>query len=407
MSSLCNSGGCGSQALAVCANRQRYYHVILNENLLQTGIRQLAENIGSRQALIVTTPTVFRLYGSELQRGLESVGCSAPMLVLRCTERSKTMREVEYISSEAYRHGLGRNAVLIGIGGGVCTDLVTMAASLVRRGIGCIRVPTTLIGQVDAGVGVKGAVNMPQKKSALGCFYAPDAVFIEPSFLKTLSFRHISSGIAEIIKVALVRDKSLFCLLERHLLQLLDSRFSSPHDESRTVLWGSVTLMLEELSRNLYEDQGYQRLMDFGHTLSPLLEVRSKFRLSHGEAVAIDMAFTIALASQLGALADEDRDRALSVIASSSLPLRSGLLTEALCMESFREATVHRGGAFNFVLPTSLGRAEFIKHANEIPSSLLRSALKWLASAERNTFAPGLRLSAAHGIVTGSRLRLS
>ena len=114
MSCLCNSGSCGPQAFAVCANRQRHYHVTLSENLLQTGIRQLAENIGSRQALIVTTPTVFRLYGSELQRELESVGCPAPMLVLKCTERSKTMGEVEYISSEAYRHGLGRNAVLIG-----------------------------------------------------------------------------------------------------------------------------------------------------------------------------------------------------------------------------------------------------------------------------------------------------
>lgn len=394
MSFVCDSGNGGPQAFAIDANRRRHYQVTFNENLLQTGIRPLAENIGSRQALIVTTPTVFRLYGSTLQRELESVGCSTNMLVLRCAERSKTMREVEYISSQTYRHGLGRNSVLIAMGGGVCTDLVTMAASLVRRGIGCIRVPTTLIGQVDAGIGVKGAVNMPQKKSALGCFYAPDAVFIEPSFLKTLSLRHVSSGIAEIIKVALVCDKSLFCLLERHVSQLLESRFSSPHNEARAVLWGSVAGMLEELSGNLYEDQCYQRLMDFGHTLSPLLEVRSKFRLSHGEAVAVDMAFTVVLASQLGALADDDRDRALSVIASSLLPLRSDFLTEALCIDSFRETTIHRGGALNFVLPTSLGRAEFIKHTNEIPLSLLRSALTWLASVERSTLPPGLRSSA-------------
>ncbi len=248
---------------------------------------------------------------------------------------------------------------------------------------------------IDAGVGVKGAVNTPEKKSALGCFYAPDVVFIEPSFLKTLPPRHISSGIAEIIKVALVRDKSFFCLLERHGSQLLESRFSSPHVESRAVLWGSIARMLEELSENLYEDQGYKRLMDFGHTFSPLLEVRSKFRLSHGEAVAIDIAFSIALASRLGALSDSDRDRALSVIASSSLPLRSELLTEALCMDSFREATVHRGGALNFVLPTSLGRAEFIEHTNNIPVSLVRSALTWLASVDRKTFSPTLGYSAA------------
>ena len=404
MSSLCSNGNCGPQAFAICANRQRHYRVTLNENLSQTGMRQLAENIGSRQALIVTTPTVSRLYGSALQRELELVGCSVPMLVLKCTERSKTMREVEYISSQAYSHGLGRNSVLIGVGGGVCTDLVTMAASLVRRGIGHVRVPTTLIGQVDAGIGIKGAVNTPQKKSALGCFYAPDAVLIEPLFLKTLPSRHISSGLAEIIKLALVCDRNLFCLLERHASKLLESRFSAPHDESRAVLWGSVVGMLEELSGNLYEDQGYQRLMDFGHTFSPLLEVRSRFRLSHGEAVAVDMALTIAMASQLGALADHDRDRALSVIAASSLPLRSELLTEALCIDSFRQTTIHRGGALNFVLPTSLGRAEFVKHASEIPFSLLRSALRWLASVERNTFSPAVRLSDPRNHGMGLRL---
>ena len=396
MSFLDNNGGnCDPQTFTISANQRRHYQVTLNENLLQNGIRLVAENIGSRKALIVTTPTVFRLYGSAVQRELQSAGCFAPMLVLKCTERSKTICEVEYISSQAYKHGLGRNSVLIGIGGGVCTDLVTMAASLVRRGIGCIRVPTTLIAQVDAAIGIKGAVNTPKKKSALGCFYAPNGVFIDPSFLKTLPLRHISSGIAEIIKVAVVCDKSLFCLLERHGSQLLESRFSFPHDKSRAVIWRSVTRMLEELSANLYEDQSYQRLMDFGHTFSPLLEVRSKFRLSHGEAVAIDMAFSITLANQLGALSDDDRDRALSVIVSSSLPLRSDLVTEALCIDSFRETTIHRGGALNFVLPTSLGRAQFIKHADEIPVSLLRSALTWLASVERNTFPPALRFSAA------------
>jgi len=404
MSSLRNNSDCAPQAFAICANRQRHYQVTLNENLLQTGMRQLAENIGSRQALIVTTPRVFRLYGSALQRELEALGCPVPMLVLKCAERSKTMREVEYISSQAYRHGLGRNSVLIGVGGGVCTDLVTMAASLVRRGIGHVRVPTTLIGQVDAGIGIKGAVNTPQKKSALGCFYAPEAVFIEPSFLKTLPFRHISSGVAEIIKVALVCDKNLFCLLERHASQLVESRFSAPHDVSRAVVWGSVVGMLEELRGNLYEDQGYQRLMDFGHTFSPLLEVRSRFRLSHGEAVAIDMALTIAMASQLGALADDDRDRALSLIVASSLPLTSELLTEAVCIDSFRQTTIHRGGALNFVLPTSLGRAEFVEHASEVPFSLLRSARTWLASVERNRLSPAVRFSGPKSHGMGLRL---
>jgi 3-dehydroquinate synthetase len=272
--------------------------------------------------------------------------------------------------------------VLIGLGGGVCTDLVTMAAALVRRGIRYIRIPTTLMGQVDAGIGIKGAVNAMQKKSALGCFYSPKAVFLDPSFLTSLPLRHLSAGTAEIIKVALVSDQVLFQLLEKSGRQLLASGFASPREESRAVIWCSAVRMLEELSCNLYEDRGYIRLMDFGHTFSPLLESRSGFRLLHGEAVAIDMALTIALAKEMGFLTEKDRDRAVSAIATSGLPIISDLLTEDFCAESFRETAAHRGGTLNFVVPIELGRAEFVERAEQIPISRLRSALTWLRCFE-------------------------
>jgi 3-dehydroquinate synthase len=123
--------------------------------------------------------------------------------------------------------------------------------------------------------------------------------------------------------------------------------------------------------------------MDFGHSFSPLLEERSEFRLLHGEAVAIDMALTLALAKDLGALSERSRDRAVSMILACGLPISSDLLTEALCVESFRQTTAHRGGALNFVLPTSSGRAKFVKQAEEIPASCFRSALAWLKSFER------------------------
>jgi hypothetical protein len=128
----------------VCATRRRYYEVSLTDDLLQTGLHNLVNCIGSRHALIVTTPSVFTLYASRLQKELANIGVHVPVIVLKCSERIKTMNKVQYICSETYKHGLGRNSVLIGIGGGICTDLVTMAASLVRRGIGYIRIPTTL-----------------------------------------------------------------------------------------------------------------------------------------------------------------------------------------------------------------------------------------------------------------------
>jgi 3-dehydroquinate synthase len=365
---------------SISADLQRSYEIFFADNLLETGLHALAQRIGPRRALIVTTPTVARTYGARLQAGLRSNGLLVPMLVVRCGERSKTMRQVEQICAQAYSYGLGRKSLLIGLGGGVCTDLVTMAASLLRRGIAYIRIPTTLIGQVDAAIGIKGAVNTRGKKSALGCFYAPDSIFLDPSFLRTLSPRHLSSGIAEIMKVAIVCDETLFCLLERCVPQLLRSRFGSPHEEVRTIIWRSVVTMLEELSTNLYEDRSYKRLMDFGHMFSPLLEARSGFRISHGEAVAIDMALSVAIGSQLGLLNKSVRDRVICGLAAAGLPTSSGLLTEELCLTTFREITAHRGGSLNFVMPICLGRATFIEQLEEIPAFFLRSSLAWLAS---------------------------
>jgi 3-dehydroquinate synthetase len=377
-----NSGG-SDRVLVVSADLRRHYQVALTENLLGNNLHKLAECIGSRVTLLVTTPTVAKLYGSTLQRELKLRGISVPMMLIPCTENSKTLSQVEHICSQAYAHGLGRRSVLIGMGGGVCTDLVTMAASLFRRGIEYIRIPTTLIGQVDAGIGVKAAVNALHKKSAFGCFYPPQAVFLDPAFLRTLPLCHISGGLAEIIKVALVGDKRLFQLLEEHVPQLLESRFAFPKEKASTVLWRSVVKMLEELGSNLYERQGYKRLMDFGHTFSPLLEARSDFQLLHGEAVAIDMALTLVLANQLGFLSDIGRDRALSLIAASGLPITSELLTEELCVESFRQSTAHRGDALNLALPTDCDSVEFVERADEIPISRLRLSLTWLASTTR------------------------
>ena len=370
------------QALRICCNLQRHYEVILTENLVERAATVLADCIGSRPALIVSTPTVAHLYGRILQQQLKSLGLRVPMTVVPCTERSKTMRQVEHICADAYAHNLGRSAMLVGLGGGVCTDLVTMAASLIRRGISYIRIPTTLLGQVDAAIGIKGAVNTRYKKSALGCFYPPEAVFIYPFFLKTLPLRHLSSGVAEIIKVALVCDGGLFSLLEQHVLKLVQSRFTCSSEISRKVIWSSIQGLLQELRNNLYEDKSYERLMDFGHTFSPLLEARSRFRLSHGEAVGIDIALTVALASEFGWLTEQDRDRAVSVITASGLAIESELLTEELCTESFRETTLHRAGTLNLVLPTALGRAGFVKQAHDVPSCHIRSALAWLSSGE-------------------------
>jgi 3-dehydroquinate synthetase/predicted NBD/HSP70 family sugar kinase len=365
-------------ARRVQANCSRSYDVRFLDGFLDASEELLATLLGSRRALLVTTPTVAKLYRPRLDRQLKLL--NIPVLILACNERHKTLDQVKRVIQEAYGQCLDRRGVLISLGGGVCSDIVTVAASLIRRGVQHIRIPTTLVGQIDAGIGIKGAVNFLGKKNYLGSFYPPAAVLINPAFLETLPARHLSFGLAEIIKLALVRDPDLFQLVQQWGSSLINSGFAEPRWESRKILSRSVLGMLEELETNIYEDQTYQRLVDFGHTFSPLLEAVSGFHMSHSEAVSVDIAFSCAVSCELGLLQQESRDRILSTLVAARLPVYSSLMTEQLCATAIEEAMRHRGGAINLVLLTGIGRPTFLERAKDLSDSVLKSSICWLAN---------------------------
>jgi 2-epi-5-epi-valiolone synthase len=362
----------------VSANRERSYCVSLAAGLSLGKVGELVSIIDGRKCLLVTTPTVARLYANEIARNLIESGVDLSMVVLECTEQSKSFTEVERLCRKCFEVGLDRRSLLIGLGGGVCTDLVTMAASLTRRGLSYLRIPTTLIGLIDAGIGVKGAINLPNKKSAIGVFFPPDHVLIDPSFLQTLPRELISDGLAEAIKIGVAMDPFLFEVLEQFSEELLKSPSTADINKLTKLVWCSSLRLLEELEKNLYEDRTYQRVLDFGHTFSPLVESMSGFQVSHGVAVAIDIALSSALAYELGLLSVEDRNRILRLLRTAGLPISSPVLTEEVCEKALREMEAHRGGHLNLVVPSGIGKSVFINEKQELPMSALRMALRFL-----------------------------
>jgi len=339
----------------------------------------LADLLSGRRALLVTTPTVAKYYRSRLEQYINGYGLDVSIMVLKCRERSKNLGLVARVCQDAMERRIGRRGLLIGMGGGVCTDIVTMAASWIRRGISHVRIPTTLVGQIDAGIGIKGAVNFRGKKSYLGCFYQPEAVLIDPAFLATVPKRLLKSGIAEMIKIALVKDAELFELSEAHASEFISSGFARPQNEARHALWLAIVRMLDELETNFYENKTYKRLVDFGHTFSPALEAASQFRISHGEAVAIDMALSATLACELGLLPETTLERILASIAFVGLPISSRSLEPALCRAALEEAARHRGGAPNLVLPTAIGEATFLECLEDLQTTTLHKAIRSLS----------------------------
>jgi 3-dehydroquinate synthase len=357
------------------SNLDNGYHVLLAENLLEPDNMLLPDLIGARRALLVTTPTVERLYGEAANTLIARHDLNVETLVLPCDEQNKTLEMVDRVCSAALEAQLGRRDMLIALSGGVCSDITRVAASLIRRGISYVAIPTTLIGQIDAGIGIKGAVNFKGKKSYLGYFYPPKTVLLDPSFLRTLPRAHHRYGLAEIIKMAVISDYELFALVEQHAGTFISTAFQEPPAAARRTLWLSALRMLEQLEENPYENQTYKRLVDMGHTFSPALEAAFNFTIHHGEAVAIDVALSAAISHELGLMRETDLRRILSVIASAGLETFSAQLTCELCVQALEEVSLHRGGSINLVLPTEIGAATFLERFEELPRRVLEASL--------------------------------
>jgi 2-epi-5-epi-valiolone synthase len=344
-------------------------------DLTNPAIAQLAKG---RRSLIITTPTVHRLYGAALRRYLGAHSLDARVEVISAGEREKTIDSALRVCALAKKHELGRRDMLVAFGGGVCSDLVKLAAALVRRGIPYACLPTTLIGQVDAAVGLKGGVNYKSSKNYLGCFKAPLHVIVDPAFLATLPKRYLRCGMAEILKMALIRDADLFSQIESFGPLLIASGFSSPDEVARHVIGRSIALMMEELEPNIYEDRGLQRLVDFGHSFSPRMELSSGYRLQHGEAVAIDMALSSAVAVEFGLLRRGDYERIMAVFEALNLPTHDDVCTMDVLRAALSDSTKHRAGNLNLVVPIAIGTATFVVNREQVTDQALQLALRRL-----------------------------
>ena len=344
---------------------------MMTTGVLNAQNNDLALRCGAR-ALVVIDAAIEALHGELVRDYFAYHGIDAATLVLPAGESTKELSSVLTVADSIAAKGLlRRSETIVVIGGGVVMDIVGLAASLFRRGMPYVRVPTTLIGLVDAGVGVKTGVNRGTHKNRLGTYFAPTATLIDPSFLATLSARHVRNGLAEIVKIALVKDGGLFELLEGAIEQLRATNFSLiAVDTHEQILSRAIAGMLEELEPNLHETV-LERVVDFGHTFSPSLELIADPPLLHGEAVAVDMALSVGLSRGRGLMSEGEARRALLLMSRLGLPLTNSMFEPALLQKALDETVKHRDGLQRLPLPTGLGSATFV---NDITATELTVA---------------------------------
>ncbi|XP_071350629.1 2-epi-5-epi-valiolone synthase [Trachinotus anak] len=332
---------------------------------------------------VVVDQEVYKIYGSKITEYLEANNVLYKILALPTTEENKSMEMALKILEEVNNFSLDRRREpIIAIGGGVCLDIVGLAASLYRRRTPYIRVPTTLLSYIDASVGAKTGVNFANCKNKLGAYIPPTAAFLDLSFIQTVPRRHISNGLAEMLKMALMKHEGLFELLEKHGPMLLDTKFqadnsvygcSSIQAASQATRIAIMT-MLEELAPNLWEDD-LNRLVDFGHLISPALEMKVLPSLLHGEAVNIDMSYMVYVSQESGLLTEEEKQRIISCMVGLELPVWHEECTMELIQRSLQDRLKHSGGLVRMPLPVGLGQAEIFNNTSyEI---LHRAYEKW------------------------------
>jgi 3-dehydroquinate synthase len=316
--------------------------------------------LGECPVLAVVDGNIQRIYGYRMQEYFERHLNLRAWVTLDVSERMKTLGTVERLCATAQEVGLPRTGIFVGIGGGVLLDIVGFASSMFRRGVRFVKIPTTLVGLVDVGVGIKQGVNFGNSKNLVGAFYPPLATIADRTFLATLDARQIRCGVAEILKMALVRDGRLFRALEEHAGELVRSNFARPHEVADDVMTTAAADMMDELCPNLFEED-LRRLVDFGHSFSPTIEAHSEYRIAHGEAVALDMLLSCLLAVHRGKFTEEDLARVVATYESAGLPFwMSDCPSETELYEGLAEIRAHRGGRLNLVLPRRIGKGMFV-----------------------------------------------
>ncbi|MFF4579738.1 sedoheptulose 7-phosphate cyclase [Streptomyces sp. NPDC001389] len=351
----------------------------------------LADYCDDRRVVAFLSPTVDRLYGRQLRAylGARLAPESWSAVVLEGGEHRKTMASVEEICARAKLAGLDRRGVMLAVGGGVTCDLVGFAAAIYSRGVRYIKVNTTLVGQVDVGVGVKTGVNALGVKNMLGAYHPAHASLNDPAFLQTLPPRHIRCGLGEIAKMAIIKDAALFRVLEE-----CPEVFQRPNPSSAWlsqtglgqrgvedyVLRTSMALMMEELCPNLREHD-LARLVDFGHTFSPVIETASEYRIAHGESVAIDMALSSELARVLGLIEAEEGERIIRLLVALGLPVHDpATCTPDLMSRALESSWERRGRRLHLVVPGGIGSGVFVDDLDDIPAAALEEALRALGA---------------------------
>jgi 3-dehydroquinate synthase len=361
------------ETLVGVALGDRSYEIAIGRGLLASLGARVCALKPRAKAAVITDETVAKHYLAPAVAALAASKIAAEPVVVPPGEASKSFATLERVCDALLAARVERGDVVIALGGGVVGDLAGFAASIVRRGIDYVQVPSSLLAQVDSSVGGKTAIDSRFGKNLIGAFYQPILVVADTALLDTLSAREFRAGYAEVAKYGLLGDAGFFAWLEANWRDVFAGGPAREH-----AIATSCRMKADIVTRDERES-GERALLNLGHTFGHALEAGAGFsdRLLHGEAIAIGMALAVGFSARLQLISTADAERAVRHLAAVGLPTRLADVpggvpgTDAL-MELIAQDKKVKRGSLTFILARAIGQA-FV--ADEVDPAQVRAFL--------------------------------
>jgi 3-dehydroquinate synthase len=299
----------------------RSYVILIGRGLIASAGPRMAALFAGSRAVVVTDANVMRHHGTALTDSLSAAGLLlADPIVVAPGEGSKSFATLETVCRGLLRTGLERRDLVVALGGGVIGDLAAFAASIVRRGVRMVQIPTSLLAQVDSSVGGKTGINTPEGKNLIGTFHQPSLVLADLGALETLPARQMRAGYAEVAKYGLLGDARFFAKLEKQSADIL----SGADPVARAAAIESCCGMKAGIVARDETETGERALLNLGHTFGHALEAACGFsdKLLHGEAVSIGMVLAFRFSEARGLCAPQTAGRVELHLRNAGLPTR-------------------------------------------------------------------------------------
>ena len=349
----------------------RSYNIEIGAGLIASGRAgdAIADLARGKRICLVTHPGLKEAYALPIAQRLEISGITTVTITIPPGEHTKNLRTVSRLYSLFAEAKLDRKSLVVAVGGGVLGDMVGFAAASYLRGIGFVQVPTTLLAQVDASVGGKTGVDLPEGKNLVGAFHQPLAVLIDTETLLTLPRRELRAGLAEVVKYGILYDDEFFMTIAANMPGLL-RRESSLLTQ---IIARSCAIKSEVVAQDETE-QGLRAILNFGHTIGHALEAVTRYRrYKHGEAVSIGMITACLIGEAVSITPSRVTEEVRRVLELAGLPtVFPGDVSADAILEAAQRDKKTLGGKLRFVLATRLGEVRII---DDVPAAAVYSAL--------------------------------